>query len=310
MNAAIASTLFLCMMPSIQLPIGFWQVSPANRVTVDGEAVEMKIVKTRAAVIIHGMQLYPIRPEKAAKPQQHDYQMPKSLLVEALSADFDVYALSYAQTIIVDGISVSEGVRSNIEKLRAAGYKEIVLVGHSAGGMIARHFVERYPKSGVTKVIEVCAPNLGSEFATINLGLPKLQIPIIKSLDPKTRINISEYANPLSKEIEFVCVVCKVRGIPGDTLVGLDSQWPIDLQKQGIPASLVAINHFDAMKASHSVNLIGELAREKLVRWTPEQVETGRQILFGREADMAAIKKADVRERPLLKLLGKKLADR
>ena len=112
MNAAIASTLFLCMMPSIQLPIGFWQVAPANRVTVDGEAVEMKIVKTRAAVIIHGMQLYPIRPEKAAKPHQHDYQMPKSLLVEALATDFDVYALSYAQTITVDGVSVSEGVRS------------------------------------------------------------------------------------------------------------------------------------------------------------------------------------------------------
>ena len=38
------------------------------------------------------------------------------------------------------------------------------------------------------------------------------------------------------------------------------------------------------MKAPHAVERIAELAREKLVRWTPEQVEQGRQIVFSKDA--------------------------
>ncbi len=36
-------------------------------------------------------------------------------------------------------------------KLRKSGYKEIVLIGHSAGGIIARQFLERYPKGGASQ---------------------------------------------------------------------------------------------------------------------------------------------------------------
>ena len=89
-----------------------------------------------------------------------------------------------------------------------------------------------------------------------------------------------------------------------------ESQWPRDLQKQGIPAVLIGINHFDAMKGAHSVSAINELAREKLVRWTPEQTEKGRQIIFGPDADEAAIRDPKSKDRPFLRNIGKKLFDR
>jgi hypothetical protein len=91
-------------------------------------------------------------------------------------------------------------------------------------------------------------------------------------------------------------------------MVGLESQWPEDLRKQGVPCALLGVNHIDAPKTATSAVLIADLAREKLVRWTPEQTVSAEKIIFSREADAAAtVPPVKKRERPLLKKLGELL---
>jgi pimeloyl-ACP methyl ester carboxylesterase len=289
MTPTLAAVAVLVVGPVVTLPTAIWEVSPEVRHGPDTDWPEPIVKRDRAVVLVHGLQLHPIRQAKAGRPELHDWMRPNAALVRALSADFDVYGFGYAQTVPVDVVSVSPGLIAAVGKLKAARYKEIVLVGHSAGGLIARQFVERDPTAGVTKVIQVSAPNAGSELATISLGLPKPQISFIKSLAPGPRIEAARSSDiPIAAGIEFCCVVSKVPRLSGDTLVSLASQWPTDLQRQGIPASLVAANHFDAIKAPHAVERIAELARERVIRWTPAQVETGRQIIFGKDADAAA----------------------
>lgn len=303
----------LVMMPLFgvtDLPTAVWQVAPVVRAEYDGQPLELRKTKDRAAFLVHGLMLHPIRQEKSFKTELHDWQLPKSGLVQALAADFDVYSFSYAQTTAVDAVASTPGMRNHIRKLRRAGYKEIVLIGHSAGGIIIRQFAERYPDSGVTKVIEVAAPNGGSDLAMISVGLPKPQVSFIKSLAPPVRTAISQDGPKLSDKLEICCVVCKLGGLPSDTMVKLDSQWPADLQEQGVPAALVVINHFDAMKGPHAVRTIGTLAKEKLVRWTPAQVEQGRRVLFGPDPDAAAAHHPASDGRPLVRVIGRKLLDR
>lgn len=310
MLSTLSATLLLPLLATIDLPTAVWQVAPEAKAEFNGQTLELRKTKDRAVLLIHGLVLRVIQPNKANKPELHEWQLAKSPMAQALAADFDVFSMSYAQTTSCNIVASSPGMREQVEKLRKAGYKEIILIGHSAGGLVARQFVERFPNAGVTKVIEVCAPNTGTELATINVGLPKPQVPFIKSLAPNIRTVQSIEPITIDETIEFCAVVCKVRGFSHDTLVSVESQWPRDLQKQGIPAVLVSINHFDAMKAPHSVAAIHQLAREKLVRWTPEQVDKARQILFGPDADEAAIRDPKSKDRPLLRTIGKKLFDR
>lgn len=284
-----ATALALTLAPSVGLPTAVWPVAPEARASFDGQPIELRPTKDRAVLLLHGLLLHPIRQEKAGRPVMHDWQQPKADLVQTLRRDFDVYSFGYAQTVPVDAVSLADGLRTGVGRLKAAGYTDVVLIGHSAGGLIARQFVERFPDAGVSKVIQVGSPNTGSELARIGVGLPKPQVPFIKSLAPKSRLEAVPRLLP--DGVEACCVVCKVARLSSDAMVGLESQWPADLQKQGVPAALVQVTHFDAMKAPHAVKTIAELAREPLARWTPEQVEQGRQVLFGKEADAAAVRK-------------------
>jgi pimeloyl-ACP methyl ester carboxylesterase len=292
MTSTATAAALLALAPVVGLPTAVWQVAPEVIGRFEDEPPELKVTRDRAAVLIHGLQLHPIRPSKSSRPELYDWVQSRGDLVRALAADFDVFAFGYAQTVPVDAVSLSPGLAAGIEKLRQAGYADIVLIGHSAGGLIARQFVERFPEAGVTKVIQVATPNTGSDLAAIRVGLPKPQIPFIQSLAPRPRLEAARQAEQrIADTIEFCCVVCKVPRLAGDTLVGLESQWPPDLQRQGVPATLIAVSHFDAMKAPHAVERIAELAREKLIRWTPEQIEQGRQIVFSKDADAAALKR-------------------
>ncbi len=310
MLATLTATLMMPLMSTIDLPTAVWQVAPPAVAEFNGQPIELKKTKDRAALLVHGLVLRVIQPSKAGHPELHEWQLAKSPMAQALAADFDVFSFSYAQTTSCDLVASSPGMRDQVEKLRKAGYKEIVLIGHSAGGLIVRQFVERFPKSGVTKVLEICAPNTGTELATIGIGLPKPQVPFIKSLAPGLRQVAATEPVAIDESIEFCAVVCKVPGLAHDTLVNIESQWPRELQKQGIPAVLIGINHFDAMKSPFSVAAIHELARERLVRWTPEQVEKARTIIFGRDADAAAIRDPKAKDRPFLRNIGKRLLDR
>lgn len=279
MTASLPIVLSMLAAPTATLPTEFRPVAPQMLIQAYGQDNFKR--KERAAILIHGMKLFPFRPQRANIAELHEWQVPESELPRLLGPDFDVFGFGYAQTVPVDAIAHAPGLRQAVAQLRRTGYSEIVLIGHSCGGLIARQFIEAYPDTGVTKVIQVAAPNLGSDLAVMKTGYHRVQASMVESCIPAVRQSIVQKNRRLiPPKIEFATVVCKVPGFDGDVLVWMDAAWPEDLQRQGIPATLVGINHFDAMKGAVSVKVIGELAREKLIRWSPEQVEQARKVMF------------------------------
>lgn len=263
-----------------ELATEFWQVTPER--SEKAWVVAMPTEKSRAVLLIPGLHVHPIHASKATRPDRRPWQEPKSELVKELAKDFDVFAFAYAQTVPVDVVPQLPGLRDAVVLLRKAGYKDIVLIGHSAGGLIARQFVEQYPDSGVTKVIAVGSPFAGSEVAKIKVGYPKVQAPFVRSLTPEARIAAMKMnTHPLGQQVEFACVVCKLKRVESDGLVFIRSQWPDDLQRLGVPAVLATVSHVDAMHHAETTKIIAKVAREKLARWAPAEVEKARTILFG-----------------------------
>ncbi|HEY1186141.1 MAG TPA: alpha/beta fold hydrolase [Gemmata sp.] len=258
-----------------------WQVAP-DTCQKPWVVPEKPSEKTRAVVLLHGLYLHPLRPAKATQPWMRPWQLPKSGLVKTLAAEFDVFALGYSQVVSVDETAEAPGLRTAVEQLRKAGYTDVVLVGHSAGGLIAKRFVEVCPNAGVTRVITVAAPYVGVEAANLGLGYRKVQAPFVESLTPSARIGATK-ANkfPLGNEIEIVCVVCKLKHLETDGLVKVRSQWPEELQQRGVPAVLTLVNHFEVMDDADTAKTILKLAKGKLTRWSPEEVEAARKVLFG-----------------------------
>lgn len=238
--------------------------------------------KTRAVVLLHGLYIHPIWPGRATQPWRRLWQEPNSPLVKALAPDADVFAFAYAQMTTVDDVARGAGLRDAVARLRKAGYKEVVLVGHSAGGVLAKLFAEQNPEAGVTKVVTVSAPFAGVESAGYGIGYRKVQAPFVESLAPAARIAATRAnPHPLGKGVEAVSVVCKLPALDTDGLVAVPSQWPDDLQQLGIPAVLVTTNHFTVMYEPAAAKQIAELVREKLTRWSPEEVSQARRVLFG-----------------------------
>src|SRR5262249_24338593 len=124
-----------------------------------------RVGRQLAVVLIHGLYLHPFSKENAGRPLLRDWQTPKSRLARELARQADVYAFAYAQNVPVDEVARSGRLLESVRFLRSLDYREIVLVGHSAGGLVARQFVEDHPDEGVTKVIQVCTPNGGSSLA-------------------------------------------------------------------------------------------------------------------------------------------------
>lgn len=267
--------------PNTDSLTGLWQVAPDTS-EKQWTAPTTPSSKERAVVLIHGLFVHPIRPAKAMQAWCRDWQEPKSEMVKALAKDSDVFAFAYSQTAPLDEVADSVGMRDSVTRLHKAGYKEIVLIGHSAGGVIARQFVERYPDAGVTKVIAVAAPFAGADAATFKVGYPKAQAPFVQSLTPEARAEaMKTNKHALGKDVQIVCVVCKLKHVETDGLVGTTSQWPDDLQRLGVPIVHSPTTHFTIMYTPSAVKTITELAREKLTRWSPEEVEKARKILLG-----------------------------
>ena len=157
MNAAFIAVGLFAVVPAWELPSATWQVAPLVKSDGDIDKFQTKVTKTRAALLLPGLYPHPLRPEKALVPELHEWCEPGSNLVKDLAAEMDVYAFGCAQTVPLDAVSLSFGLRNTMNKLQDAGYKEIVLIGHSAGGIIARQYVEHFPKGGVTKIIQISA---------------------------------------------------------------------------------------------------------------------------------------------------------
>jgi pimeloyl-ACP methyl ester carboxylesterase len=262
--------------PVEHLPARFWQVTPELRES----ALPPQRAKDRAVVLVHGLVPQLVRSERARRPQPKSWQEPGSDMVRALEPDFDIFAFSYAQTLPIDLVCRCGGLRSGVARLKTAGYRDIVLVGHSAGAVIVRQFAEHHPRSGVTKVIAVGGPHSGSPLALVpDRVVPPVQKPFIKSLSPEVRVARGARCPDLCPELEFCCVVGKLPRLSGDWIVPAASQWPPELRRQGIPAVVVPLGHFELVRSAHGARVVSELAREKLTRWTPAEVEQFERII-------------------------------
>ena len=237
--------------------------------------------KTRAVILIHGLLVHPFSKENVSRPRLHAWQKPDCLLVKRLAQEADVFAFSYAQTVSADDIAECPELAKQVRRLRQAGYREVVLIGHSAGGVIARQFVEDHPDCGVTKVIQVCAPNVGSGWAkwqTVRAN----QIDFLDSLTkPARRRSLSQRADKeIPAHIEFACIV-GTGTVVGDGMVSNRSQYPPDLQKQGIPAYPFKSTHWTVLRSQKGVALVARLVREAQPRWDAKQVEAVRRQIPG-----------------------------
>lgn len=236
--------------------------------------------QTRAVVLIHGLYVHPFSKANVARPHLHSWQKPDCLLVKRLAAEADVFAFSYAQTASADDIADCPELTAIVRRLRRQGYREIVLLGHSAGGVIARQFVEDRPDCGVTKVIQVCAPNSGSGWALLP-AVRGNQIEFLESLTKpaRSRSLSARQDKRIPEHIEFACIV-GIGGVVGDGMVLTRSQYPPDLQRQGVPAYPFNGNHWSVLRSARGAELVARLLREPQPRWNAKQVEAIRRQLL------------------------------
>jgi pimeloyl-ACP methyl ester carboxylesterase len=165
--------------------------------------------------------------------------------------------------------------------VRRLGYRELVLLGHSAGGLLAREFVEDHPEAGVTKVLQVCCPNEGCPLA--ELPVARSQQPFVESLSVAGRQRCLKDRCQLQipDRVQFLCVVGTTDGKQADDgIVSRATQWPLDLQKQGIPAKVLPVSHNGSVRSEKGAKALAELVRQECPRWSAEQVRTaGKAIL-------------------------------
>jgi pimeloyl-ACP methyl ester carboxylesterase len=229
--------------------------------------------KTRAVVLIHGLQVHPFSKTNVLRPHLHGWQKADCLLVKKLAADSDVFAFSYGQTVSADEVAECPDFERHIGQLHRDGYRDIVLIGHSAGGVIARQFVEDHPDCGVTKVIQVCAPNGGSGWAkwqTVRANQADFLDSLTKPVRRRMQSERSDKVIP--ENVEFVCVV-GTGTVVGDGLVSTRSQYPPDLQRQGIPAYPFNSTHWMVLRSQKGVELVARLVRQPQPRWDAKHVE-------------------------------------
>ena len=228
--------------------------------------------RDKAVILVHGLGLHPFSTDKALRARLRAWQQGDSPVVKKLGEQADVYALAYGQNASIDKIADDSSLVRYLTRVKKEGYKEIILVGHSAGGLIVRQLVEDHPDLGVTRVIQVCAPNAGSGWASLKAAT-NAQMEFMVSLTRAFRLKAIEKreAKKIPASVEFVCVV-GVSRLSGDGIVIAKSQWPLDLQAQGIPAHSLRATHWDAMKNPKTLELLQKLVREPQPRWDAKKV--------------------------------------
>lgn len=238
--------------------------------------------RMQAVVLIHGFHHH-LTNKSVPKAEFRPWQKADSVLVKELGKNADVFPFAYGQNVALDTIVKDSKLPGSVAELRKLGYTDIVLVGHSAGGVIARHFVEDNPDAGVTKVIQICAPNGGSPLAS--LTGPKTQKVFLECLTTENRKKcLEQRANKaIPEKVQFICVIAKSGATAkSDGVVPCLAQWTADLQKQGIPAVCVVGGHRDVVRDAKLVETLGSLIRDRQGRWSAEQVEKTKTEIFGK----------------------------
>ncbi|MCI0461644.1 MAG: alpha/beta hydrolase [Gemmataceae bacterium] len=223
-----------------------------------------------AVVLLHGFQLG-LTTDSVRRAKFQDWQRSDSTLVSELAGSADVYAFAYGQNEPVDSVAHVPTLRDGIKALKQLGYRHVVLFGHSAGGVVARQFVEDYPEAGVTKVIQVCTPNGGSYCARLAPFCRKAQQPFVESLTEQTRRRIFDNGKKVPTRVQFLCVVGT-----RDWVVSCLCQWTPDLQNQGIPVITLPLAHEDAVYRAEHARELRALVMQDHPRWTTAQVDAAR----------------------------------
>jgi pimeloyl-ACP methyl ester carboxylesterase len=275
----VVRALSLLAALSAPVPTQFVQVSPGWH---EAPEAARSPGQDRAVVLVHGLYVHPFSKANVARAQLHSWQRPGSLMVKRLAAEADVYAFAYAQTAAADAIAGRSNLPDCVRLLRSMGYREVVLLGHSAGGLIARALVEDCPDAGVTKVIQVCAPNGGSGWAMLQ-AVRANQVEFLNSLTKGARQRaVTERGDrAIPPGVEFVCVVGTGTLLAGDGLVLCRCQWSEDLQRQGVPAVTLPATHWTAVRAAKGVELAARLVREPQPRWDASQIQAARKRVLG-----------------------------
>lgn len=243
--------------------------------------------RLQAVLLIRGYQVH-LFDAKVPKAELRPWQNPDSPMVKELAKNADVFVFAYGQNGSLDEVVKESKLSDCVGQLRKLGYTDIALVGHSAGGLVARHFVEDYPDAGVTRVVQLAAPNGGSSLADLETKLkivPKSQKAFVECLTIAQRRKSldlrAEKAVP--DKVQFICVVAQERkNGDSDGVVTCVSQWTADLQKQGIPAVCVVSSHAQMVADQKVAETVAELLRGKQERWPAERVDKAKKEIFGK----------------------------
>ena len=249
-------------------------------------AFERWDAQPRAVVMIQGLKPHPFSSEKPNQAVPSSWQDAGSLMARALQDHADLYIFSYAQNRPVEEIAGAQNQDGKsfgdyLAEVRALGYDEVVLVAFSAGGLIARQFVEDHPDAGVTRVVQVCSPNTGSSLGGLDLGVRHDQEVFLNSLTKQARREFLDgrIDARIPDAVEFVAVMGTGAG-SGDSAVSRESAWPDDLREQRIPVVEIDTLHFAAVRGKTGTARIAELAVTPQPRWTAEQVEQAEKALL------------------------------
>jgi pimeloyl-ACP methyl ester carboxylesterase len=271
--------LFLMLLAPDKTPVApkletkFLQVYPQ---TAEWGTYRKSKEQRRAVVLVHGLMLHPLNAEEPHRAKMHIWQQPGSPLVTTLGTAADVYAFAYSQNVPVEEVAHSFPLRFGLRTLRAMGYEEIILIGHSAGGLVCRILMEDCPEQPVSKVIQIATPNAGSTLARAKDFMRAPQEVFLGSLTKKHRAGLA--AKPIPSKVQFLCIICNGAAI-GDGLVSTRNQWPNDLQDQGIPVQVWSSSHA-VMRSKKSAEKLRDLLDEDFPRWTVEEVEAARKKLW------------------------------
>jgi pimeloyl-ACP methyl ester carboxylesterase len=236
--------------------------------------------QSRAVILIHGF-IYHLREKSVSTAAFREWQRPGCILVKALQKDSDVFSFGYAQNASLDDIVKQGKLLEGIAALKILGYREIVLLGHSAGGLIARQTIEDNPDCGVTKVVQVCTPNGGTP--TAETKVHACQQSFVDCLSPAGREKClkARADRKLPEKVEFVCVMGYLEDMPDtDSVVPCKAQWTADLWKQGVPVERIQASHHSATRDAKSAEVLARLTREKQPRWDAARIDKTVKDLF------------------------------
>ncbi len=245
--------------------------------------------RTQVVLLIRGYQVH-VLDKNVAKAELRPWQKADSPMVKELAKNADVFVFAYGQNASLDVVIKESKLSGSIAQMRKLGYTDIALVGHSAGGLVARHFVEDHPDAGVTRVVQLAAPNGGSSLADAETKLkivPKSQKAFVECLTIDHRRKCLETLRAdklVPDKVQFICVIAKESKVAdSDGVVTCASQWTADLQKQGIPAVCVVSSHAHVVRDEKIAATVAELLRTKQERWPIERVDKAKKEILGKK---------------------------